>query len=98
MLGGLIYSLESSSQLDMCQQLQIFAFVCMHLDAGQVSFRLCDSDFGIIPVDDINMGITCAVFCFHIANISFASSWYLFRFSFIVLARLCVFWTAMSIK
>ena len=26
--------------------------------------RLCDIDFGITPVDDITIGITCAVFCF----------------------------------
>ena len=32
--------------------------------------RLCDSDFGITPVDDITIGITCAAFYFHIANIS----------------------------
>jgi len=25
--------------------------------------RLCDSDFGITPVDDITIGITCAAFC-----------------------------------
>jgi len=60
--------------------------------------RLCDSDFGITLVDDINIGITCAAFCLHIAHISFASSWYLFCLSVIVLARLCVFGTAMSIK
>ena len=33
--------------------------------------RLCGSDFGITPVDDITIGITCAAFCFHIAHISF---------------------------
>ena len=33
-------------------------------------FGLCDSDFGITPVDDITIGITCTVFCFHIAHIS----------------------------
>ena len=60
--------------------------------------RLRDIVFGIIPVDDITIGITCAAFCFHIAHISFASSWYLFCLSVIVLARLCVFGTAMSIK
>jgi len=60
--------------------------------------RLCDSDFGITPVDDITIGITCAAFCFHIAHNSFASSRYLFCLSVIVLARLCVFGTAMSIK
>jgi hypothetical protein len=31
-------------------------------------FRLCDSDFGITPVDDITIGITCAAFCFQIAH------------------------------
>ena len=46
---------------------------------------LCDSDFGIIPVDDVTIGITCAAFCFHIALISFASPWHLFCLSVIVL-------------
>jgi hypothetical protein len=36
-LGGLIDSLESFLQLNMCQELQIFAFLYMYLDAGQVS-------------------------------------------------------------
>ena len=35
-LGGLIYSLESSLQLNMCRELQIFAFVCMYSGASQV--------------------------------------------------------------
>ena len=60
--------------------------------------RLCGSDFGITPVDGIAIGITWAAFCFHIAHISFATSWYLFCLSVIVLARLCVFRTAMSIR
>jgi hypothetical protein len=60
--------------------------------------RLCDNDYGITPVYDITIGITCAVLCFRIAHISFAISWYLFYLSVIVLARLCVFGTAMSIK
>ena len=60
--------------------------------------RLCDSDFGITAVDDITIGITCAAFCFRIAHISFASSWYLLCLSVIVLARFCVFGTAMSIE
>ena len=60
--------------------------------------RLCDSDFGITPVDDITIGINFAAFCFHIAHISFVISWYLFCLSVIVLARLCVFGTAVSIK
>jgi len=61
-------------------------------------FRLCGSDFGITAVDGITNGITWAVFCFHMPHISFASSWYLFCLSVIVLARLCVFGTAMAIK
>jgi len=61
-------------------------------------FWLWGSDFGITTVDDITNGITWAVFCFHIAHISFASFWYLFSLSVIVLTRLCVFGTAMSIK
>ena len=68
------------------------------LGCGLSLVRLCDSDFGITLVDDITIGITCATFCFHIAHKSFASSWYLFCLSVIVLARLCVFGTAMSIK
>jgi len=60
--------------------------------------RLCDSDFGITAVDDITIGITRAAFFFHIAHISFAISWYLFCFSVVVLARLCVFGTTMSLK
>jgi hypothetical protein len=57
--------------------------------------RFCDSDFGITPIDDITVGISCAVLCFHIAHISFAPSWHLLCLSVIVLARLCVFGTAM---
>ena len=83
----------------MCQELQIFAFVYIYVFGCKLSVvRLCDSDFGITPVDDITIGITCAAFCFHIAHISFTSSWYLFCLSVIVLGRLCVFGTAMSIK
>ena len=33
-LGGLSYGLESFLQLNMCQELQIFAFVYMYLDAS----------------------------------------------------------------
>ena len=72
---------------------------CIYVLGCKLSLvRLCVSDFGIIPVDDITIGITCAAFCFYIAHISFASSWYLFCLSVIVLARLCVFGTTMSIK
>jgi hypothetical protein len=41
----------------MFQELQIIVFVCTYLDAGFL-FRLCDSDFGITPVDDITNGTT----------------------------------------
>jgi hypothetical protein len=72
---------------------------CIYIFGCKLSLvRLHDSDFGITPVDDITIRITCAAFCFHIAHISFASSWYLFRLSVIVLARLCVSGTAMSTK
>jgi hypothetical protein len=50
--------------------------------------KLCDSDFGIIPVAEITIGTACTAFCFHISRISFVRSWYLFPFSVIVLARL----------
>jgi hypothetical protein len=72
---------------------------CVYVFGCKLSLvRLCDSDFGITTVDDITIGITCATFCFHMAHISFASSWYFFCLSIIVLARLCVFGRAMSIK
>ena len=45
--------------------------VCIYVFGCKLSVvRLCDSDFGITPVDDITIGITCAAFCFHIAHIS----------------------------
>ena len=73
--------------------------ICVYVFGCKLSlFRLCDSDSGITPVDDITIGITWAAFCFHIAHISFASSWCLFCLSVIVLARLCVFETAMPIR
>jgi hypothetical protein len=56
-LDGLIYSLKSSLQLNMCQELHIFVFVYMHVFGCKLSlFRLCDSDFGITPADDIAIG------------------------------------------
>jgi len=73
--------------------------VCIYVFRCKLSlFSLCDSDFGITPVDDIAIGINWTAFCFHIAHISFASSWYLFCLSVIVLARLCIFGTPMSIE
>jgi len=82
----------------MCQELQIFAIVYICIGVPVKSVRLCDCDFGITTVDDITIGINCAAFCFHMAHILFASSWYLFCLSVIVLARLFVFARAMSIK
>ena len=39
---------------------------CIYVLGCKLSLvRLCDSDFGITPVDDITIGITCAAFCFH---------------------------------
>jgi hypothetical protein len=69
--------------------------ICMYVFGCKLSlFRHCDSDFRVTPVDDITIG-SLVLFCFHIAHISFASSWYLLCFSVIVLARLCVLGTAM---
>jgi len=85
-LSGLTCSLKSFLQLNMCQELQIFAVVYIYIFGCKLSLvRLWDSDFGITPVDDITIGITCVAFCFHIAHTSFASSWYLFCLSVIVI-------------
>ena len=73
--------------------------ICVYVFGCKLSLvRFCYSDFGITPVDDITIGIACAAFFFHKAHISLASSWYLFCLSVIVLARLCLFGTAMYIK
>ena len=61
-LGGLTCSLKSFVQLNMCQVLHIFAAVCMYWECRLSLVRLCDSDFGITPVDDITIGITRAAF------------------------------------
>ena len=55
---GLIYSIGSFLELNMCRELQIFASLYMYLGASHVFFRLWGSDFGINPVDDITIGIT----------------------------------------
>jgi len=47
-------------------------YSCVHTFGCKLSLViLFDSDFGITPVDDITIGIICAAFCFHIADISF---------------------------
>jgi hypothetical protein len=39
---------------------------CMYVFGCRLSLvRLCDSDFGITPVDDITIGITCAAFAYY---------------------------------
>ena len=43
--------------------------ICVYISGCRLSlFRLCGNGFGVTPVDITN-GITCAVFCFHIAHI-----------------------------
>ena len=72
----------------MCQELQIF-YICECVFGCKLSLvRLCDSDFGFTPVDNITIAITFAAFCFHIAQSLFASSWYLFCLSVIVLGEI----------
>ena len=71
--GGIVLEEALDLSFDRLLMMMIYVFRC------KLSLiRLCDSDFGITPVDDITIGITCAAFYFHIAHISFASSWYLF--------------------
>jgi len=66
---------------------------CMFVLGCRLSLvRLYDSDFGITPVDDITIGITCAAFCFHIAYISFVSSCYLFCLPVIVFGEIMFIW------
>jgi len=68
---------------------------CVYVFGCRLSLvRLCDSDFGITPVDDITIRITCVAFCFHIAYISFASSWYLLCLSFIVFGEIMCIWNS----
>jgi hypothetical protein len=70
----------------MCQELLMFVFV---FGCKLSPFRLRDSDFGITPVDDITIGITCAAFCFHIAHISFTTSWYLLLLLLLLFCSCC---------
>ena len=87
-LDGLIYSLKSFFTIDHVPRITDFCIFMYVFGCRLNLFRLCDSDFGITPI--VTNGITWAVFCFHIAHISFASSWYLFCLSVTVLARLCL--------
>jgi hypothetical protein len=78
-------NLENFLQLNIRQELPLFASVYMCLGAGYVSLGFVTVTLELFP-------------CFHITCILFASSWYLFCFSVIVLAKLCVFGIAMSIR
>jgi len=78
----------------MCQELQIFA-CCIYVFGCKLSFvRLCDSDFGITPVDDITIGITCAAFCFHIFHSPVLDTCFVCRLLFwrdyVYLGQLCL--------
>ena len=43
---------------------------CIYVLGCRLSLvRLCDSDFGITPVEDITIEITCVAFCFHKAHL-----------------------------
>ena len=45
---------------DFCSYIYIYVFGCkLRL------VRLCDSDFGINPIDDITIGITCAYYYYY---------------------------------
>ena len=95
-LGGLICSLKSFFTIEHVPRITDFCS-CICVFGCRLSLvRLCDSDFGITPVDDITIGITCATFCFQITHISFASSWYLFCFrllfwrDYMYLGQLCL--------
>jgi hypothetical protein len=64
-----------------------FFCICMYVFWSRLSlFTLCSSDFGITSVRDITNGITLAVFCFHIAYISFASFWYYYYYYYYYIA------------
>ena len=63
----------------MCVCVYIYIYIYIYIYGCKLTlFKFCGSDFGITPVDDITIGITWAAFCFHIACISVASSWYFF--------------------
>ena len=78
-LGGLICSLKKFLTIEHVPRITDFCS-CMYVFGCKLSLvRLCHSDFGITPVDYINIGITCAAFCFHIAHISYYVSYYYYH-------------------
>ena len=83
-LSGLILYFRKFLTIEHVPRIADFC-ICIYVFGCKLSLvRLCDSDFGFTPVDDITIAITCATFRFHIAHISFSSSWYLFCLSVIV--------------
>ena len=69
-LGGLICSLKKFLTIEHVLRITDFCS-CIYVLGCRLSLvRLCDSDFGITPIDDITIGITCTAFCIHIAHIS----------------------------
>jgi hypothetical protein len=48
-LGGLMYNLESFLQLNMCRELQIFAFIYMYSGASQVFLDFVTVTLELLP-------------------------------------------------
>ena len=76
-LGGLICDLKKFLTIEHVPRITDFCSCIYVLGCRLSVVRLCDSDCGITAVDGITVGITCAAFCFHIAHIAFASSWFI---------------------
>ena len=63
-LGGLTCSLKSFLRDWTCAKNYRFLQLYIYVFGCKLSLiRLCDSDFGITPVDDITIGITYTTFC-----------------------------------
>ena len=92
--GGLICGFKTFLTIEHVPRIadfcgSIYVFVC------KLSLvRLCDSDFGITPVDDITIGITCAAFCFHIFHSPVLGTCFVCRLLFwrdyVYLGQLCL--------
>jgi len=57
-LDGLIYSLKKFLTIEHVLRITDFCICIYVLGCKSSLFRLCDSDFGITPVDDITIGVT----------------------------------------
>jgi len=91
-LGGLTCSLKDSYNWT-CAKNYGFLQLYIWLGCKLSVVRLCDSDFGITTVDDIIIGINCAAFCFHIAQIVY----FIHQFLVLVLFVGCCFGEIMCI-